>query len=259
MSIRSFAPAVLATLLLPGLAPAAGAPRPRPRAPDAPLWVRLIPPALRKVEAVQMTVSILRREPMRVGAGWFHPSRSSYDWKWLAGRMDADRDGVITRREFKGPAELFDRLDRDGDGRLTPADFDWSERSPWVRQSRAAGMLFRRADVDTNGRISAAEWQALFKKAARGKDHLTPEDLRALLYPPPPPRRPGKRPEAGMPPRWLLLAGLFRGEIGSLREGPRLGEMAPDFRLQTQDGKRTIRLSDYRGKKPVVLIFGSFT
>lgn len=35
--------------------------------------------------------------------------------------------------------------------------------------------------------------------------------------------------------------------------------MAPDFALKTLDGTETIRLSDFRGKKPVVLIFGSFT
>jgi len=42
-------------------------------------------------------------------------------------------------------------------------------------------------------------------------------------------------------------------------EGPALGDMAPAFRLNTHDGKRAISLADYRDKKPVVLIFGSFT
>lgn len=39
----------------------------------------------------------------------------------------------------------------------------------------------------------------------------------------------------------------------------KIGSIAPDFTLTTQDGKGTIRLSDYRGKKPVVLVFGSYT
>lgn len=39
----------------------------------------------------------------------------------------------------------------------------------------------------------------------------------------------------------------------------RVGEPAPDFSLVAKDGKGTVRLSDYRGKKPVVLIFGSYT
>jgi hypothetical protein len=40
---------------------------------------------------------------------------------------------------------------------------------------------------------------------------------------------------------------------------PKVGEMAPDFELTDVTGTRTARLSDFRGKKPVVLLFGSFT
>jgi hypothetical protein len=38
-----------------------------------------------------------------------------------------------------------------------------------------------------------------------------------------------------------------------------VGDPAPDFTLITRDGKAKVTLSDYRGKKPVVLIFGSYT
>lgn len=40
---------------------------------------------------------------------------------------------------------------------------------------------------------------------------------------------------------------------------PKIGDMAPDFELSDYTGKTTVRLSDYRGEKPVVLLFGSFT
>lgn len=40
---------------------------------------------------------------------------------------------------------------------------------------------------------------------------------------------------------------------------PKIGEMAPDFELSDYAGAGTMRLSDYRGDKPVVLLFGSFT
>lgn len=43
------------------------------------------------------------------------------------------------------------------------------------------------------------------------------------------------------------------------RNCPRVGEMAPDFTLKTADGKRSVTLSSFRGKRPVVLVFGSFT
>jgi hypothetical protein len=221
---------------------------------------RLLPALdqLRRTEFAEMLVAILKGDPPVAGFGWFHPGQSAYGWKWLADRYDADRDGAVTRKEFLGPAELFERLDRNHDGRLTAEDFDWSPRSPLAREEQLAERLFRRGDADTNGRVSAEEWQAMFKQAARGKDHLTAEDLRALLFPPPPP---GDRrgPPPGMPSRFTLLMGLLNGEIGSAGEGPKLGAMAPDFRLKLHDGDKEVSLSDYRGKKPVVLIFGSFT
>lgn len=40
---------------------------------------------------------------------------------------------------------------------------------------------------------------------------------------------------------------------------PKIGEMAPDFELTDVTGTKTVRLSDFRGKRPVVLLFGSFT
>ena len=40
---------------------------------------------------------------------------------------------------------------------------------------------------------------------------------------------------------------------------PRAGDLAPDFELGDARGASTVRLSQYRGKKPVALVFGSFT
>ncbi|HDN05082.1 MAG TPA: hypothetical protein ENF27_04015 [Chloroflexi bacterium] len=40
---------------------------------------------------------------------------------------------------------------------------------------------------------------------------------------------------------------------------PRLGDSAPDFELRDIQGEDPIRLSSFRGDKPVALIFGSFT
>jgi glutathione peroxidase-family protein len=38
-----------------------------------------------------------------------------------------------------------------------------------------------------------------------------------------------------------------------------VGDAAPDFTLASLDGKRKVTLSDYRGQRPVALIFGSYT
>ena len=40
---------------------------------------------------------------------------------------------------------------------------------------------------------------------------------------------------------------------------PKVGDTAPDFELADVDGENPVRLSDYRGRKPVALVFGSFT
>jgi hypothetical protein len=37
------------------------------------------------------------------------------------------------------------------------------------------------------------------------------------------------------------------------------GKTAPDFQLKTVDGKKQVQLSSFSGKKPVALIFGSYT
>jgi hypothetical protein len=47
----------------------------------------------------------------------------------------------------------------------------------------------------------------------------------------------------------------MRARAGKLQPG----EMAPDFNLPTLDHKDTVRLSSFRGVRPVVLVFGSYT
>jgi hypothetical protein len=47
----------------------------------------------------------------------------------------------------------------------------------------------------------------------------------------------------------------FIARAGRLRQG----DVAPDFQLSTSDKKSQVQLSSFRGHKPVVLIFGSYT
>ena len=42
-------------------------------------------------------------------------------------------------------------------------------------------------------------------------------------------------------------------------EAPKVGDLAPDFELQDPSGEVRVRLSDFRGKRPVALVFGSYT
>ena len=38
-----------------------------------------------------------------------------------------------------------------------------------------------------------------------------------------------------------------------------VGDEAPDFTLDAADGSKTVQLSSFKGKRDVVLIFGSYT
>jgi hypothetical protein len=252
----------LLALVISSLAAQATGPVSQP-APARPIYLgwcnlpRLLVHDIRYPEILQMLWAVANGSQMGPGEGWFHPGTSRYDWQWLAARHGVPRNGRIPRKEFKGPAALFDRLDRNHDGVLTAADFDWSNRSAFLQQGRMAEMWFSRLDANSNGRVSQEEWNAFFKKASQGKKYLTPEDLRAALAPPP---RPAGGPKGGGGPSPLILAkGLLSGELGSYHEGPAVGELAPDFTLPTPDGKKKYALSQFRGKKPVVLVFGSFT
>jgi len=47
---------------------------------------------------------------------------------------------------------------------------------------------------------------------------------------------------------------------GDFGGGPGVGQAAPDFKLKSlADPKKEVQLSSFKGKKPVVLIFGSYT
>jgi len=40
---------------------------------------------------------------------------------------------------------------------------------------------------------------------------------------------------------------------------PRVSDLAPNFELHDISGENQVQLSNFRGKKPVALVFGSFT
>lgn len=43
------------------------------------------------------------------------------------------------------------------------------------------------------------------------------------------------------------------------RQAPKAGDLAPDFTLTDSSGAETVTLSQFRGVKPVALVFGSYT
>lgn len=71
----------------------------------------------------------------------------------------------------------------------------------------------------------------------------------------------------------LMLAGVTlaqkgdgkerrRGRRGAMTGGdgaPKVGQLAPLFKLKSLDGKKETDLASFRAKKPVILFFGSYT
>jgi hypothetical protein len=217
---------------------------------------------LRVPEAIEMLgLLIAKGADMGPTDGWFHPSESRFDWRWLAHRFDLNHDGQITREEFRGaPDRLFLRLDRDRSGAVTADDLDWSESSEFLQRRAPVRRLSSMLDADTSGRITPEEWAGLYRTLSGEKGFLTGDDLADWIVPPPPPPN-GSAPSANKPPsRLTLVQAFFASELGSLQEGPALGELAPDFTLWTHDRDHPISLADLKqSNKPIVLIFGSFT
>ena len=52
---------------------------------------------------------------------------------------------------------------------------------------------------------------------------------------------------------------LMKQQKGLNQLAPKAGDTAPDFTLSDISGTESITLSDFRGKKPVALVFGSYT
>jgi len=222
-------------------------------------WLRKPAAWFREREAVEMLTAIVKGSQMGPGDGWFHPGQSRYGWDWLAGNFDANGDGAVSDDELSAPDELFERLDRNGDGEVKADDFDWSDKSPFVRQQGQTGQWFSRIDKSSNGRITPEEWGQFFEKLAGEKGYVSSDDLRAGLFPPA--AKSATKPPGGQdgPPKEMFIKGVVSGELGSIWEGPGINQQAPDFELETQDGSHKVRLSSFRRQRPVVLIFGSFT
>lgn len=206
-------------------------------------------------EAARMLIAILRGSQLNGTDGWFGPSQSRYSWEWLAARSGVDATKAITLKEFTGPQALFTQLDRDGNGKLMASDFDWSDRSPYVMQANLYSRFFRRLDGNGDGKLTKEEFDFAFEMLSRKGDSFTADQFRRMMIP----RGTGGFSAGDAPSIPILVKGLFGNEIGSMTEGPNLGEVAPDFTLKSADGSKNITLSKLFGEKPTVLCFGNFT
>jgi hypothetical protein len=193
------------------------------------------------------------------GGGWYKPSQSRYDWNWLQSHFDKDGDGEISLKEFSGRPEWFEALDKNRDGLLTKEDFEWFGDSALSKAGTKAKALFAQIDQDSNGQVTPAEWKKWFDNLSGKKGYIAQDDLLPLFMEKrmPTPARTAKI--TTMLDRLTILCSYVSGDVGSLSEGPSIGETARYFTLTTSDGLGKLDLSKHRGQKPLVLIFGSFT
>lgn len=89
-------------------------------------------------------------------------------------KMDADHDGVVTRAEFAAHRDaMFDRLDQNRDGLVSPADFPRLARFRPAGYQRITAAL-QQADRNGDGAVSRAELAAapmtLFDRADSNRD-----------------------------------------------------------------------------------------
>jgi len=137
---------------------------------------------------------------------------------------DANGDGVLQADEFRARAEASKVTAPGDDSRMVQRFMDGMD--PWETIAAAV-------DADGSGSMSSQELVAFHAKMAEGSG------------------------------AWELAAmtgggGATRAEPEQ-KSGPAVGSMAPDFILEPLDGKALVRLSSFRGERPVALVFGSYT
>ncbi len=142
-------------------------------------------------------------------------------WEFLADKYDANGDGTITKTEYTGPEERWKQLDRDGSGAIDKAEIE--ERG---RAKRAKPGKKRPVAPKQGKKAPLFELEVL-------------EDLGDL--PKPGEEEVGEQGEPGQ-----------KGKDKKEKDGDREEAEKPAK-------PRTIALADFRGEKPVALVFGSYT
>jgi len=137
----------------------------------------------------------------------------------------------------ESPSEkLLSKFDKDKDGFLK------GEEVPEMLRSR-----LERMDRDSDGKLSAEELKMVPERAVQrlvGSSDAGPNKRGGGKM------KPGKK-------EGEKIAPAAKKEFDEQKL--ELGDVAPDFELKRRDGNGVMKLSSFKGEKPVVLVFGSIT
>ena len=192
-------------------------------------------------------------------AGRMDPAR-------MLAQFDQNKDGFLDASECPPPLrERFERLDANGDAKLgleelaRAADGLGARRRPAdgapnntsggpdaLTDGAAEDSVFRLLDADGDGALSKEELENAVRLLKRDTNQNGLLDRSELTAPSSAGRRPGE-----------IITKAAKGERH--QDQLQVGDPAPDFTLPDLTGKREVTLSSFRDKKPVVLIFASYT
>ena len=119
------------------------------------------------------------------------------------------------------------------------ATFLMSDSARSQERRRDPQERFKRMDSDGDGKVSKDEFmgpERFFERLdADGDGVLTAKEMESMR-------------------------GMRRGRgMGRDDGAPKVGQVAPTFKLNSLDGKTGFDLASFKGHKPVILLFGSYT
>ena len=189
--------------------------------------------------------------------------KKKFDPARLLEQNDANKDGFLQRSELsERMQQRFEQMDLNNDGKLSREELDkMAQRfgqapAPAGNPDVAPDVLFRLLDANNDGKLSKEELDnaaRVLQKLDTNKDGTIDQaELKAYSEKGEQKRAPKK---AGRPGEVITPAA--KGE--RQKEALNVGDPAPDFTLPELKGTKELTLSSFRGVKPVVLIFASYT